>query len=60
MLLAFYALGLAVPFILSALAFSTFSGVFRFFRNHYTAITVVSGAILVVMGVLLYTNELTR
>ena len=38
-LLAFYALGLAVPFILSALAFSTFSGFFRFFRDHYTAIT---------------------
>ena len=59
-LLAFYALGLAVPFILSALAFTTFSGIFKFFRNHYAAITVVSGVILVVMGVLLYTNELTR
>ena len=35
-LLAFYALGLAVPFILSALAFSRFSRVFRFFRNHYS------------------------
>ena len=59
-LLAFYALGLAVPFILSALAFSTFSGVFRFFRDHYAVITVVSGVVLIVMGVLLYTNELTR
>ena len=59
-LLAFYALGLAVPFILSALAFSTFSGVFRFFRDHYTAITLVSGVILIAMGVLLFTNELTR
>ena len=59
-LLAFYALGLAVPFILSALAFSSVSGFFRFFRDHYTAITVVSGVVLVVMGVLLYTNELTR
>jgi cytochrome c-type biogenesis protein len=59
-LLAFYALGLAVPFILSALAFSTFSGVFKFFRDHYRAITVVSGVVLIVMGVLLYTNELTR
>jgi cytochrome c-type biogenesis protein len=58
-LLAFYALGLAVPFILSALAFTTFSGIFRFFRNHYTAITLVSGAILIAMGVLLFTNELT-
>jgi cytochrome c-type biogenesis protein len=59
-LLAFYALGLAVPFILSALAFSRFSRVFRFFRDHYTAITVVSGVVLVAMGVLLYTNELSR
>jgi cytochrome c-type biogenesis protein len=59
-LLAFYALGLAVPFILSALAFSSVSGLFRFFRNHYTAITVVSGVVLVAMGVLLFTNELTR
>jgi cytochrome c-type biogenesis protein len=59
-LLAFYALGLAVPFILSALAFSSFSGVFRFFRDHYTAITLVSGVILIAMGVLLFTNELTQ
>jgi cytochrome c-type biogenesis protein len=59
-LLAFYALGLAVPFILSALAFSTFSGLFKFFRDHYRAITLVSGAVLIAMGVLLYTNELTR
>ena len=59
-LLAFYSLGLAVPFVLSALAFTTFSGVFRFFRDHYRAITLISGLVLIVMGVLLYTNELTR
>jgi len=59
-LLAFYSLGLAVPFILSALAFSSVSGLFRIFREHYGAITVVSGIVLVVMGALLYTNELTR
>ena len=59
-LLAFYALGLAVPFILSALAFSTFSGLFRFFRDHYGAIMAVSGVVLVAMGVLLDSNELTR
>jgi cytochrome c-type biogenesis protein len=59
-LLAFYALGLAVPFLLSALAFSTFSGVFKFFRNHFRAITLVSGVVLITMGVLLYTNQLTQ
>jgi len=59
-LLLFYALGLAVPFLLSAVAFSTVAGLFRFFRDHYGAITVMSGVVLIVMGVLLYTNELTR
>ena len=59
-LLAFYAAGLAVPFVLSALAFSSVTGVFRFFRDHFSAITVVSGAVLIVMGVLLYTNELAQ
>ena len=60
LLLAFYAAGLAVPFILSALAFSSVTRLFRFFRDHYRVITVVSGAVLIAMGVLLYTNELTR
>ena len=59
-LLGFYALGLAVPFLLSALAFSSFAGFFRFFRDHYAAITVLSGVVLIAMGVLLVTNELTR
>ena len=60
LLLAFYAFGLAVPFMLSALAFSRVSGFFRFFRAHYTVITVISGLVLITMGLLLYTNELTR
>ena len=60
LLLAFYAAGLAVPFVLSALAFSSVTGVFRFFRDHYAAITAVAGVVLVAMGILLYTNELTR
>ena len=59
-LLAFYSAGLAVPFILSAVAFARVTGIFRFFREHYTAITVVSGVILVAMGVLLYTDQLTQ
>jgi cytochrome c-type biogenesis protein len=57
-LLAFYAAGLAVPFILCAVAFTRFTAIFRFFRDHFGVITVVSGVILVAMGVLLYTNEI--
>src|SRR5919199_907534 len=59
-LLACYSAGLAVPFILSALAFARVTGVFKFFRDHYTVITVVSGLILVTMGVLLYTDQLAQ
>jgi cytochrome c-type biogenesis protein len=59
-LLAFYSLGLGVPFVLSAVAFTRVTGFFRFFRDHYAVITVVSGAILMAMGILLFTDELTR
>jgi cytochrome c-type biogenesis protein len=59
-LLAFYALGLAVPFLLSAIMFTQVTQIFRFFRNHYAVITGIGGAILIVMGVLLYRNDLTE
>ena len=59
-LLAFYAAGLAVPFVLSALAFSRATRFFAFFRDHFAAITAVSGVVLVVMGSLLFAGELTR
>jgi cytochrome c-type biogenesis protein len=59
-LLLAYSLGLAVPFLLSALAFDRLSGAFRWLRDHYTIITVVSGVILVVVGVLVYRHEMTR
>ncbi len=59
-LLAFYAAGLAVPFVLSALAFSRATRFFAFFRDHFAAITAVSGVVLIVMGSLLFAGELTR
>jgi cytochrome c-type biogenesis protein len=59
-LLAAYSAGLAVPFILSAVAFARVTSIFRFFRDHYTVITAVSGVILVIMGVLLYTDQLAH
>jgi cytochrome c-type biogenesis protein len=59
-LLAFYSAGLGVPFVLSALAFSRVTGFFRFFRDHFAAITAISGVILIAMGALLFAGELTR
>ena len=59
-LLTFYSLGMAVPFLLSALAFTSVTGFFKFFRDHYAEITIVSGVILIAFGALLITNEVTR
>jgi cytochrome c-type biogenesis protein len=53
-LLAVYALGLAVPFLVAAALFVPAMGLFRRIRNHYVAIQFVSGAILVALGALLF------
>ena len=58
-LLAFYSLGLAVPFLLTAVAFDRATTAFRWVRNHYVIITALSGAVLILMGVLMLTGELT-
>ncbi len=59
-LLAVYSLGLALPFLVSAVAFHRATRVFRWLRDHFTVITVVSGTVLVIMGVLIVTGELTQ
>jgi cytochrome c-type biogenesis protein len=60
LLLLCYAAGLAVPFLLTAVAFTRAWSAFRWLRDRYVAITVVSGLVLVAMGLLLLTGELSR
>jgi len=59
-LLLFYSLGLAVPFLLSAVAFTRATTAFRWLRDRHVAVTVISGTILIAMGLLMFTGELTR
>jgi cytochrome c-type biogenesis protein len=59
-LLAFYSAGLAVPFLLTAVAFTRMTTAFAWLRNHYLLITGISGVILITMGVLLFTGELKQ
>ena len=59
-LLACYSAGLAVPFLLTAVAFNRATSAFRWLRDHYRAVTGLSGAVLVAMGVLLLTGSLTE
>jgi cytochrome c-type biogenesis protein len=58
-LLMFYSLGLAVPFLITALAFTRAWSAFRWLRDRYLIVTAVSGVILIGMGLLLLTGELT-
>ena len=59
-LLAFYALGLSIPFLIAAALFAPAMGVFRRVRDHYVAIQFVSGLILVSLGALLFAGEFWR
>jgi cytochrome c-type biogenesis protein len=59
-LLLFYSAGLAVPFLLTAVAFTRMTAGFRWLRAHYAVITALSGLVLIAMGLLLLTGELTQ
>jgi len=59
-LLAVYSAGLALPFLLAALAFSRATTAFAVIKRHYRAITVTGGAILIAMGVLILSGAFTE
>ena len=60
LLLFFYSLGLAIPFLLMAMAFDKATVAFSWLRDRYLVITFISGAILILMGILILSGELTR
>jgi cytochrome c-type biogenesis protein len=58
-LLFAYSLGLGVPFFATALAINHFFMAFAKIRRHYHKIELASGALLVVIGLLIFTNRFT-
>ena len=54
LLLAVYSIGLGSAFLLAGVAFARAMSAFRWLRDHYRAIQVVSGTILVALGLLLF------
>jgi cytochrome c-type biogenesis protein len=60
LLLAAYSAGLALPFLLAALAVESFLHWFQRFRSFLPWVMRISGAMLVLVGVLLVTGEFTR
>jgi len=58
-LLAAYALGLALPFLLTALALDRFLVWFQRFRPYIVWVDRIAGAMLIVLGILLVTDSFT-
>ncbi len=57
LLLLVYSLGLAVPFILLAIAFQKFYKWYKKLLPHTRIITLVSGLLLVIVGLLIFTDR---
>lgn len=60
LLLAVYSAGLAVPFLIAAVAVESFLDWFQRFRRFLPWVMRLSGALLIFVGILLVTGEFTR
>lgn len=56
---AFYSAGLAVPFLITGLGINQFLSFYTKFRRHLHKVEVVSGIILILIGILVMSNRVT-
>lgn len=59
LLSAFYSAGLAVPFLVTGLTINKFLSFYSKFRKHLHKVEIVSGVILIMIGVLVMSNRVT-
>jgi cytochrome c-type biogenesis protein len=59
-LLAVYSAGLAVPFLITAIAFNRATTAFGWVKRHYALINGLAGVLLIAIGVLVVSGELFR
>jgi cytochrome c-type biogenesis protein len=59
-LLAVYCAGLGVPFLLTGMAFGTATSALAVVKRHYPVLIGLGGAVLIGMGVLIWTGEFTQ
>src|SRR5690348_5476509 len=57
---AFYSAGLAVPFLLTGLGINQFLGFYKNFRRHLHKVEVVSGVVLIAVGLLVMSGNSTK
>lgn len=60
LMLVAYSVGLGIPFLLSAILIDKLKATFDFIKKHYKIINLVSGGLLIVIGVLMATGLLGR
>ena len=60
LLLLCYSAGLGVPFLLVGLGLQRFMGAFTWIKRNYKWVSAASGVLLIAVGVLMATNQLTR
>jgi cytochrome c-type biogenesis protein len=58
-LLAFYSAGLAIPFLLIALAFERMTDALSVVKRHFPVIIAFGGAVMIFLGLLILTGEFT-
>jgi cytochrome c-type biogenesis protein len=59
LLLAFYSAGLAIPFLLIALAFERMTAALAVVKRHFPLVIAIGGAVMITLGVLIVTGEFT-
>ncbi|MBQ4628247.1 MAG: sulfite exporter TauE/SafE family protein, partial [Clostridia bacterium] len=59
MLLA-YSLGLGIPFVISAVLIDKLKSAFNFIKKNYKIINIISGSLLILLGVLMMTGLLGK
>lgn len=59
MLLAFYSAGLAIPFLLIAVAFERMTTALAVVKRHFPVIIAFGGAVMIALGLLIVTGEFT-
>jgi cytochrome c-type biogenesis protein len=60
LLIAFYALGMGIPFFLTGLATHTLLGVFGWIKSHYKVVEIFSGVLLAALAVILLSDPIMK
>ena len=60
LMLGIYSLGLGIPFFMTSLGLNKFLAFYGRFKRHFRAVEVVSGVLVITVGVMILTNTLSR